>query len=87
MMGGISAANSSPYTPIYDGRRRGTYAYASAAWRMSEVASPASAAAYVTVAANDKVLLPRNRTTYARGESGTVSIQVVETDAQSDGRF
>lgn len=80
MMGGISAANSSPYTQIYDGRRKGTYAYASAAWRMSEVASPASAAAYVTVGANEKVILPRNKPTFARGESGMVSIQVVETD-------
>ena len=79
MMGGVSCAASSPYTTVYSGRRR-AYAYASAAWRMSEQASPADATAYVTVAANDKVLLPRGVASYARGESGTVSVQVVELD-------
>lgn len=79
MMGGVSCAASSPYTEIYSGRRK-AYAFASAAWRMSEQTSPSGAAVYVTVAANDKVLLPRGVKSYARGEAGTVSVQVVELD-------
>ena len=79
MMGGISAAASSPYTPIYNGRRK-AYAYAAAAWRMSEFLNPTDATQYVTVPANLPVLLPRGVTTNARGESGTVSIQVVELE-------
>lgn len=79
MIGGKSVANTSPYGEIYSGRRR-AYACSTAAWRLSAQASPADATAYVTVAANQQVLLPRGIKTYARGESGTVTVNVIELD-------
>lgn len=79
MIGGKSAAASSPYTEIYSGRRS-AYAFASAAWRMSAQTSPADSTAYVSVPANARVLLPTGIKTHARGESATVTINVVELD-------
>jgi hypothetical protein len=79
MTGGISVANTSPYGRIYDGRRS-AYAFASAAWRMSEMESPADATAYVSVPANARVILPKGVASFGRGEAGTVIVNVVEMD-------
>lgn len=79
MVGGKSVANSSPYGEIYSGRRR-AYAYSTSAWRLAVKASPSDATEYVTVPANSDKLLPRGVKSYARGESGTVTVNVIELD-------
>lgn len=67
----ISATNSA-YSQIFDGRKE-SLAWASAAWRLSDTSDGAS---YVSVAANQVVPLTVFANSFARGESGSVTINV-----------
>ena len=78
MVSGKSVTNSE-YGEIYSGRRL-AYAIARSAWRLATVASPADDTQYVSVPANTKVWLSMGVVSRGRGESGTVTVNVVEVD-------
>lgn len=66
------SATSAAYSQIFDGRKE-SLAWCSAAWRLSDTSDGAS---FVSVAANQVVPLALAVNSFARGESGTVTINV-----------
>lgn len=65
---------SSPYTELFDGSRE-AFAFCTSAFRLADSASP-SGNNYTAVPANVLWPLPIGKTVWARGESGTVTIEV-----------
>lgn len=64
------------YVQIWAGSYE-AYAFSTSAWRLSDKLSPASTE-YAAIPANQVVPLPMGKPTFARSESGTITIQVVE---------
>ena len=67
----ITVTNST-YGQIFDGRKE-ALAWSSAAWRLSDTSDGAS---YVSVAANQMVPLVQRANSFARGESGSATINI-----------
>lgn len=72
------SATTVAYVQIHDGYKN-AIATGSAAWRLSDQASP-DAGEYNTCAAGAQILLPRGVISYARGDSATSTINVVIQD-------
>jgi hypothetical protein len=62
------------YLQIFDGRKE-AWAVSSAAWRLSDSASP-GAGEFIQVAANQPVPLAKFVSSFARGESGSATINI-----------
>ena len=72
----ISVTSSATDKQISDGAKE-RVAWASAAWRMSDTGS-FTANEFVVVPANQPVPVTKNTITYARGDSGTVTVYIAD---------
>lgn len=72
----VTATTSDTDKQISDGMRE-RIAFASAAWRMSNSGS-FTAGEYVTIPADLPVPVAKNVVTYARGDSATVTVNVID---------
>ena len=72
----VSATTTATDAQISDGMKE-RIAYATAAWKMSDTGS-FTAGEFVTVPANLPVPVTKNTVTYARGDAGTVTVNVVD---------
>lgn len=73
----FSVSTSTTTGQISDGRIE-RYAWAAAAWKMSDTGSFTSGE-FVVVPANQVVNVAKNTLTYARGDSATVTVYVSDT--------
>ncbi len=72
----ISVSSSATDKQISDGAKE-RVAWAASAWRMSDTGS-FTAGEFVVVPANHPVPVTKNTITYARGDSGTVTVYVAD---------
>ena len=70
----VPSITNTTYVELFDGSRE-AYAYCTSAFRLADSLTP-SGNNYTEVPANVLWPLPIGKTVWARGESGTVTIQV-----------
>lgn len=70
----VPSITNSTYVVIYDGSRE-AYAFSTAAFRLADSLTP-SGDNYTLVPANTLWPLPMGKSVWARGESGTVTVEV-----------
>lgn len=70
----VPSITNSTYVELYSGQRE-AFAYSTAAFRLADSLTPATND-YVAVPADRLWPLPVGKTVYARGESGTVTVEV-----------